>query len=76
MRGILVTLTSNSVGKEGRWGVGVGADVDVGQPEQRVLHLEPRTQAFPVVSSGSLRGCGLVGSVGCEDERCLTGGRG
>ena len=56
--------------------MGVGADVDVGKPEQRVLRLEPRTQAFPVLSSGSLRGCGLVGSVGWEDERCLTGGRG
>ena len=56
--------------------MGVGADVDVGKPEQRVLRLEPRTQAFPVLSSGSLRGCGLVGSVRWEDERCLTGGRG
>ena len=73
---MIVTFTSNSVGKEGRWGVGVGADVDIGKPEQRVLGLEPRTQAFPVLSSGLLRGCGLVGSVGWEDESCLTGGRG
>ena len=76
MSGIVATSTSNSVGQEGRWGVGVGADVDVGKPEQRVLCLEPRTLAFPVVSSGSLRGCGLVGSVGWEDEHCLTGERG
>ena len=42
-----------------------------------VLCLEdPRTQALPVVSSGSWKGRGSVGVGGGEDGRCLAGGRG
>ena len=40
-----------------------------------VLRLEdPWTQALPVVSSGSWKGCGWVGASGGEDGRCLAGG--
>ena len=42
-----------------------------------VLCLEdPRTQALPVVSSGSWKRCGSVGVGGGEDAGCLAGGRG